>query len=90
MTVIEREVEPVPVDPAERAWHEAFITAEMKHYQPGWTWNGPPVPRTKPYFSALWPGRSGRIWVARPGPGIRLENGMENPVDRSDFRRPGP
>jgi hypothetical protein len=87
MTVIEREVEPVPVDPAERSWHEAFITAEMKHYQPGWAWNGPPIPRTKPYFSALWPDRSGRIWVARPGPGIRLEDGMEHPADRRDFRQ---
>ena len=86
VTVIERATDPVPVDPAERDWYEAAIFADFRRWRPGWVWNGPPIPRTKPYFSTLWPDRSGRIWVTRPGRGIRLEDGMEDPVDVRDFQ----
>ncbi len=87
-TVIERGAEPVRVLPGEKEWHTRRVFAIMRHFRPGWAWNGPEIPATKPYFAALIPDRSGRIWVLRTGEGRPVE-GWEEPDDwRGWERRP--
>jgi hypothetical protein len=68
---IERDVPSVAVDPAESAARKAEATEQMRRSFPDWTWNGPEVPSTKPWFRGLYVGADGRIWVRRSQPGIR-------------------
>jgi len=81
MIIIERDYDPVPVDPAEAVWHEKAATTSMRTSQPGWAWNGPAIPRYKPVFDGLFPDLSGRIWVRRPGPGVIRPDGVKDPVE---------
>ena len=60
---IERAFEPSPVDPAEKAESEDRITENFRDQFPGWRWNGPPIPDTKPPFRSVLVGEDGRIWV---------------------------
>ncbi|WP_420635213.1 6-bladed beta-propeller [Candidatus Palauibacter sp.] len=60
---IERAYEPVAVAAAERGYHRERQTRAMRVAQPDWSWNGPPIPETKPPFRGLVAGREGRIWV---------------------------
>ncbi|MFC1559109.1 6-bladed beta-propeller [Gemmatimonadota bacterium] len=88
MVVIERDYEPVPVDPDEALWHERAQTANMRNNQPGWAWNGAPIPRAKSAYDGLYPDLSDRIWVTRPGPGEIHPDGVENPLrDEGDWWR---
>jgi hypothetical protein len=66
---IMRDVEPVPVSAAERSAEEERVTAAMRNLDPNWRWNGPPMPATKPLYSAIFIGLDGRIWVQLPQPG---------------------
>src|SRR5690606_34385505 len=50
---ISMDVEPVPVHPEEAAVRRAQIEKNFRDNFPGWRWNGPPVPDTKPAFEAL-------------------------------------
>jgi hypothetical protein len=54
---------PIPVLPEEHAEQERRITAMMQGIQPGWRWNGPPIPDTKPPYEEFFVGTDGRIWV---------------------------
>ena len=36
----------------------------MRRTDPGWSWNGPDIPKTKPPYTDLAIGLDGRIWVA--------------------------
>lgn len=85
-TVVERYWDPVPVDPDEYESYEAYTTASIRSYHPGWSWNGPAMPEHKPAFTAFYPGKSGRILVVRRGPGERRDPGecTENPTPQ-DF-----
>ena len=58
-----RALEPIPVQPAERASAESSVTAGMRRVAPDWQWNGPRIPDTKPPFKGVFPGRDGRVWV---------------------------
>jgi hypothetical protein len=58
---------PIPVLPEEHAEQERRITAMMQGIQPGWRWNGPPIPDTKPPYEEFFVGTDGRIWV---GPAV--------------------
>jgi hypothetical protein len=68
-TVIEREDEPVPILPAEREWATDQTYGILQDFDPGWVWEGPGIPETKPWFAAIIPDRSGRLWVLREGEG---------------------
>ncbi len=83
IVVIERDYVPVPVDPDEARWHERAETAGLRGVQPGWAWNGKQIPAHKPPFDYFTADRSGRIWVQRPGPGRRVEGGVEDPLSSS-------
>ncbi len=54
---------PVPVAPAERAEHERIVTDMMRRVDPAWRWTGPGIPNTKPPYTGLLVGDSGRIWL---------------------------
>jgi hypothetical protein len=78
---IERRFEPIPVQAGERRDAERRATRAMRDYQPGWRWNGPPIPETKPPFSELFIGLDGRIWVMVAQPGERIPAEEIGPVD---------
>jgi hypothetical protein len=54
---------PVSVAPAERTEHERIVTNMMRRVDPAWRWTGPGIPDTKPPYTGLFVGDSGRIWV---------------------------
>ena len=84
-TVIEREADPVPVLPGEREWATDRVYGILRDVDPKWTWDGPEIPPTKAWFSAIIPDRSGRIWVLREGEGRRVE-GWTEPEDWRGWR----
>jgi hypothetical protein len=88
MTVVERAGwDRIGVEPGERQWYRDYRTASYRRQLPGWAWNGPEIPASKPPFEAFIPDRAGRIWVVRPGPGIHLEGGDDHPDTYAGFRR---
>ena len=76
-TVIEREDEPVSVLPDERDSADRRVRELMRHFEPGWNWNGPDIPATKPWYAAIFPDRTGRLWVLRHGEGRSVEGWTE-------------
>jgi hypothetical protein len=68
---IERRTSPVPVDPAEAEDRKRVETDNMVRNFPGWVWNGPDIPRTKPPFRQVYAGQDGRIWVLVSRPGVK-------------------
>ncbi len=85
-TVIERTAEPVRVLGTEKAWYTRRVQAIMRHFRPGWAWNGPQIPDTKPWYAAVIPDRSGRLWVLRTGEGRPVE-GWTEPDDWRGWER---
>ncbi len=55
--------QPVPVSDGERAEQESIAANAMRRTDPGWRWNGPPIPETKPPYKGFFVGWGGRIWV---------------------------
>lgn len=55
--------QPVPVTAAERDEQERIMTATMRRLDPGWRWNGPPIPESKPPYQSFFVADDGRIWV---------------------------
>ena len=53
----------------------------MRERDPDWTWDGPPIPKHKPFFRALLAGRDGRIWVRVPTEAYPVENEDHDPED---------
>lgn len=76
---IEKDYDPVPVEPAERDFWAARVTAAMRQTDPDWEWVGPPIPTEKPPFKEVFTGRDGRIWVSLSNPGVELENPYYEP-----------
>ena len=71
---IERAYEPVGIPEGERSYYTEAITRQQRESFPGWRWNGPPVPETKPVFDRLMVGRDGRIWVSLETESFTVEN----------------
>jgi len=57
--------EPAPVTDEERRAHERFETARIRAREPGWTWNGSPIPTSKPAYETFYPAPPGRVIVSR-------------------------
>lgn len=76
-TIIERVAEPVRVRPEEAEAAMRMVYGIMRHFTPGWVWNGPEIPPTKPWYAAVVPDRSERLWVLREGEGHRVEDWIE-------------
>lgn len=83
---IQKPWEPVPVDPAEKAAERERIEDNYKSQFPGWKWNGPPIPDTKPAFDQFYLAEDGRIWVRIPAPGERY---MDAETQREEEDRLG-
>jgi hypothetical protein len=60
---IQKAWEPVPVHPAEATAERRVATDYMEFQFPGWKWNGPPIPDTKPAYNGFYLAEDGRIWV---------------------------
>lgn len=85
---IGRAIQPVTVDPAEKANAEAFATQNMRGMAPDWRWNGSPIPDTKPPFTNLIVAQDGRIWVQLSQPGEPIpEEERDDPIGPDGERR---
>ena len=78
---IERDYEPVPVTRGEKSEEEARTTRNMRFTEPGWRWNGPPIPDVKPPFRDIFVGRDGRIWVQVHQAAVEVEDPDYDPTD---------
>jgi hypothetical protein len=77
---IEKDWIPVPVAAEEAEEQERRIRESFGRRFPGWDWNGPPIPETKPAYDDLFVGDDGRIWVqvSREGfPAVSVEEARE-------------
>ena len=76
---IERVYVPVRVSPRqadqEREEAERMIGMSI----PGWQWDGPPIPETKPPITGLYVGLGGRLWVRVSTEGREVENPDHEP-----------
>lgn len=73
---IEKAHEPVPVMPGERENARARTTWDMRQTEPGWEWDGPAIPDTKPAYRRVWADEEGRIWVQLYTEGERIPEGQ--------------
>lgn len=60
---IERAWLPVAVNPEEAEEQRRLVTAEFVQEIGPWSWNGPPIPDTKPPFREVFASWEGNIWV---------------------------
>lgn len=84
---IERTWDPVPVPAAERSDAEERASHNMRNNFPGWRWNGPPVPDTKPPLRGLWVDDDGRIWVHLSQPSVEIMDAGEVAKEREGTKR---
>ena len=76
---IERTYEPARVFPREADHRRAQTERGIGMSIPGWTWDGPSIPDTKPPFTGLLSGRDGRIWVPVSTEAQEVENEDHDP-----------
>lgn len=76
---MERTHEPARVFPREADHERARTERGIGMTVPGWTWDGPSIPDTKPPFTGLYPGRDGRIWVRVSTEAQEVENEDHDP-----------
>ena len=69
---IVRDAPAIPVPEAERQWDQARITFNLRMTDPSWSFNGPPIPATKPPVAGLHVARDGRIWVRVAVPSVEI------------------
>lgn len=79
---IQRDFEPIPVASGEEANRRARIVHDMRQTEPGWDWDGPAIPGTKPAFRGLMMDEDGRLWVHLHTLGVRIPD--------DEIERPGP
>ena len=84
--IVERRVEPVPVDAGEAEWRRQRTIDSAREMDPTWTWNGPDIPDHKPFFSRIYADQSGRVWLLRPGPSNYVADCDDNPGDQPCWR----
>lgn len=85
---IGRAFEPVPVDPGDAEIERERLTHNFKQNFPGWKWNGPPIPSTKPAYHGLFPAEDGRIWVHVPAPSERYMDADEQRAEEERLDQP--
>ena len=76
---IERAWEPIAIPEAERDHHRERVTRNIRRMQDDWSWNGPPLPETRPPFRGLVAGRDGTIWVQLWTEARSVANEQHNP-----------
>lgn len=75
---------PVAVTPGEREYQEEIVTEGMRGTDPGWSWDGPAIPQTKPPYQRVLAGRDGRIWVHLSAPGEQVPPEEDGGTTASD------
>jgi len=85
---LSRAAAPVAVSPDERAAEEDRIARIFRRAVPGWTWDGPPIPSTKPPIMWIHTGRDSSIWVRVPQPGMALPDSARVAGLQSFVREP--
>ena len=83
-----RAYDPVPVDPADAEIERERLTRNFRQQFPGWKWNGPSIPRTKPAYHGFYPAEDGRIWVHVPTPSERYMDADEQRAEEERLERP--
>ena len=84
-TVVQRYWNPIPIPDGHRAYQKTIAMGMLRQAEPGYQWNGPAIPSTKPAFIGFFGDHNGRIWVIRQGRSINLENCDET---GEDYTRP--
>ena len=82
---IERKQGPVPASDAERTHARDLTVSRIRWSLPDWDWDGPAIPRHKPFFRALRAGRDGRIWVRLSTEGRPVDNPDHDPDEPGSF-----
>ena len=82
---IERKQGPVPASDAERTHARDLTVSRIRWSLPDWDWDGPAIPRHKPFFRALRAGRDGRIWVRLSTKGRPVDNLDHDPDEPGSF-----
>jgi len=84
--IVEHYGEPAPIIAAEAEWYRRQYVASLRRIttSPGWNWDGAEMPGTKPAFFEIIPTLSGDIWVARQGPGERMTECTEDPMESGE------
>lgn len=85
---IERARQPVPVSDAEKDERVDQIEQNLRRNYPGWRWNGPAVPDTKPPFTGILVDDNGRIWVQLSQPGVEFRTEEEAREEARRTERP--
>lgn len=83
---IEKDWEPVPVAAGEKREEEDQATRNMRLTEPGWDWDGPPIPDAKPPFRNVYAGEDGTVWVRVSRPGVRRDDPDYDPTDADAVR----
>jgi hypothetical protein len=83
---IEKAWDPVPVTTGERREEEEQTTRSMRYTEPGWDWNGPPIPDAKPPYRYVYAGEDGTLWVRVSQPGVRRDDPDYDPTDPDAVR----
>jgi hypothetical protein len=76
---ISRDLPPVAIPDAEWNDEEEFIITMLRQTDPGWSWNGPALPRAKAPLLGLRITRDGRIWAQVATPSERIPQDQLDP-----------
>jgi hypothetical protein len=86
---LEREWEPVPVQPEEADERREAQIERFRQSYGSWRWNGPPIPDTKPPFRDVFASLDGNVWVRVSQPGEPIMTAVEAGVEEArSGRRP--
>jgi hypothetical protein len=83
---IEKAWDPVPVTSGEKREEEEQTTRSMRQTDPGWDWDGPPIPDTKPPYTRVYAGEDGTVWVRVSRPGVRRDDPDFDPTEPDAVR----
>ena len=84
--IVERRVEPVPVDAGEAEWRRQRTIERTREMDPAWTWNGPDIPGQKPFFSGIYADKNSRVWLLRPGVSNYVPDCGDDPGEQPCWR----
>jgi hypothetical protein len=83
LRIVRMDATPVPVSAAEKSAAQERVLRNMRQTQPNWSWSGPGIPDTKPFFGSITVAHDGRLWVQLSQPAVR------EPADTTVARPPG-
>lgn len=79
---------PVPVASEEATILRERVTERFQRSLPGWRWDGPAIPATKPAYDRLLVSEDGRVWVQVSQPSQRTMTEAEQRAQEETLGRP--